>query len=490
MNSPTLEFQGLLQNRHFHFYKWDSKAAASASGNTVDNGQAARLAARKIMSASIQAVDPKTAVKSFLRRDGNILTIDGRSYALSDYDKIMVYGVGKAGAFMAQAVTEIVPEVSGGVVIVKDKHVLPGGESADNVMIREAAHPIPNQAGIDSTAVLLESVRDASEGGLNRCLFIAVKSGGGSALMEKLAGDLTLEDLKALNVALQSKPLTINEINAVRKHVSAVKGGQLGRVFSESGADTITLILSDVIGDKLEVIASGPTVPDPTTYQDAWDILEKHHLVGMLTKTAPEVITHLLKGLAGEIPETPTEEIPRIQNVIVGNNRLAAEAAAQKATELGFDAYILEDELTGEVADVSPGIVSIAQNLVAHHEFDRPVCLVLGGETTVALGDAPGLGGRNQDLAVRASINLRDIPNILIAHYGTDGTDGNNDAAGGFGDSELIDAAASVGLDARAYLEKNDTYTLLRQLGKDYHIVLGPTGTNVCDITLILAWPA
>jgi len=308
-------------------------------------------------------------------------------------------------------------------------------------------------------------------------------------LLEHLASDLTLKDLEEMTTALQSKPLSIEEVNAVRKHVSAVKGGRLGKYFSEKGATTINFILSDVIGDKLEVIASGPTVPDKSTYQDAWYILEKYDLINRLSDKAPAVLIHLKKGINGEIPETPSETIPNVQNVIVGNNRLAAEAAAEKAAELGIDPFILEDELTSEVVEASKGVYSVAKDLAENPNLEKPICLVLGGETTVELSDDPGMGGRNQDLAVRAGINLEKLPNVLIAHYGTDGTDGNNDAAGGFGDHSLIAASEALGLDPHKFLQGNDTYNLLKKLGDDYHIVLGPTGTNVCDITLIIAWP-
>lgn len=463
------------------------KSAFTGKPKRIVDSKSARNYAHQVIQASIKAVDPQVAVKKFLKRKGNIVTVSGRRYNLADYDEIKVFGAGKASAYMAKAVVELIPEVSDGLVIVKDEHGLPGGEQIKNVVVKEARHPRPNQTGLDSTNELIEKAVKSSQD--SKKLFIVVKSGGGSALLEKLAGDLTLNDLEELTDALQSKPLTIEEVNSVRKHVSSVKGGQLAKIFSENGADTLGLILSDMIGDKLEVIASGPTVPDTTTYQDALNVIEKHNLTERLEAKAPQVLRHLKRGKTGEIPETPEEDFPNVFNVVIGNNRLAAEAAAQKANQLGFTSYILEDELTDEVVDASRGVFKIASDVAKSDELNSPVCLILGGETTVELGESPGKGGRNQDLAVRAGIFLEKIPNVLIAHYGTDGTDGNNDAAGGFADSQLISMAKSSNLDPEGFLDRNDTYNLLSQLGDNYHIVLGPTGTIVCDITLILVWP-
>jgi glycerate 2-kinase len=298
---------------------------------------------------------------------------------------------------------------------------------------------------------------------------------------------ISLADLQVLTQVLLECGATINEINTIRKHVSQLKGGQLAQLASP--AKVVSLILSDVVGDPLEVIASGPTVPDPTTFDDAWSILVRY---GVVEDMPTSIINHLSAGREGTVPDTPKPGDPlfdRVQNVIIGSNRLAAYAAAEEAQRMGFDTILLTTFLEGEAREVGKVIAGLAKGAVhgeamhpAGRSLSRPVCLVLGGETTVTLhGD--GKGGRNQEMALAAALSLVGWEDVLIACLATDGTDGPTDAAGAFADGTSINRAVHLGLDAKTYLGRNDAYHFFRQL--DDLIVTGPTKTNVNDLILV-----
>jgi glycerate 2-kinase len=300
---------------------------------------------------------------------------------------------------------------------------------------------------------------------------------------------VSLVDLQALTQVLLACGATINEVNTVRKHISQLKGGQLARLASP--ATVVSLILSDVVGDPLDVIASGPTVPDPTTFADAWAVLTRYHIVDQVPKP---IADHLTAGTSGEIPDTPKPGDPvfeRVQNVIVGSNRLAARSAAEEAQRLGFDTALLTTFVEGEAREVARVVAGLAKGLAraeaAHpvgRPLSRPACLVLGGETTVTLrGD--GKGGRNQEMALAAALSLAGWEGVLVACLATDGTDGPTDAAGAFADGTTVARAARLGLDAKAHLTRNDAYHFFQKLGD--LMLTGPTKTNVNDLILILA---
>jgi glycerate 2-kinase len=452
-----------------------------------------REQAWQLMRAALDAVEPGAAVRQYLQLVNSQLTLESQhgkkwTYDLNDFDRVLVVGGGKAGAPMAAAVAEILGRrLTGGVVVVKHKHVLDDPALTGPIKIVEAGHPVPDEAGLNGAA----SIADILSNTTSRDLVLCLMSGGGSALMTSPAPGITLADLQALTQVLLGCGATINEINTIRKHISQLKGGQLARLASPS--PVISLILSDVVGDPLEVIASGPTVPDPTTFDDAWSILERYEV---LDDVPASVVKHLSTGMKANIPDTPKPGDPifqRVQNVIVGSNRLAAQAAAQEAQRLGFDTILLTTFLEGEAREVARAMAGLAKGLVrgetmhpTGRALSQPACLVLGGETTVTVR-GNGSGGRNQEMALAAALSLADWDGVLITFLATDGTDGPTDAAGAFADGGTIARATQLGLDAEAYLARNDAYHFFQELGD--LILTGPTNTNVNDLVIIVSSP-
>jgi glycerate 2-kinase len=309
-------------------------------------------------------------------------------------------------------------------------------------------------------------------------------SGGGSALLTLPAEGLELSDLQVMTECLLAAGATINELNTIRKHLSAVKGGQLARMAAP--ATVYTLILSDVVGDPLEVIASGPTVPDPTTFDDAWTIVKQYQLEDSL----PVAVSQRLQaGCAGDVLDTPkpgASIFERVHNAIIGSNRISARAAVEAAQVAGFETQLLSTYIEGEAREVGKVMAGLAKGLVSGEgPISPPACLVAGGETTVTLrGD--GQGGRNQEMALAAAIALQGWRRTLITCLGTDGTDGPTDAAGAFASGDTVERAQAKGFDAVKYLKRNDAYNFFAPLGD--LIVTGPTQTNVNDLTLVFAW--
>jgi hydroxypyruvate reductase len=328
----------------------------------------------------------------------------------------------------------------------------------------EAGHPVPDENSVRGAQAVAELARQATE----RDLVICLISGGGSALLTRPAEGLTLDDFQRLTDGLLRSGATINEINAVRKHCSGIKGGNLARLTAP--ARLVTLILSDVIGDPLDVIASGPTVPDSTTVEEAEEVLERHGIAGAVS-----------------LRETPKPGDPvfvRVQNIVVGSNRLAALAAVEKARALGFEALLLGTYVEGEAREVAQVAVALAKGMRADGDpLQPPACLVWGGETTVTIRGA-GKGGRNQELALAAALALDGWPGVLLMALATDGTDGPTDAAGAVVTGETMARARELGLNVRAALDANDTYHFFEAL--DDLICTGPTGTNVNDLLFIL----
>jgi hydroxypyruvate reductase len=339
---------------------------------------------------------------------------------------------------------------------------------------------MPDVAGVQGAERLAALLREAGADDLVICLI----SGGGSALLTLPQPGITLEDLRALTDALLRCGATINEINALRKHLQQLQGGGIAQLAAP--ATVISLILSDVVGDPLDVIASGPTSPDTTTFADAWAVLETYGLVEAVPRS---IVERLRAGLAGQVPETPKPGealFERVQNVIIGSNALAAQAAVGRARELGFAALVLSTYVEGEAREVARVAAALAKDLARHGRPLRPpACLVLGGETTVTLRGS-GRGGRNQELALAAAIALDGWPDVLIATLATDGNDGPTDAAGAIATGETSAQGRALGLEARAYLANNDSYTYFDRLGG--LIRTGPTNTNVNDLLFVLAY--
>jgi hydroxypyruvate reductase len=368
--------------------------------------------------------------------------------------------------------------IDGGHIIVKYGH----GGHLTHITLHEAGHPIPDEAGVQATGILIESVQGR---GL-RDLIICLISGGGSALSPAPVDGITLAEKQDITRLLLACGATIHEINAVRKHISRIKGGQLARLAFP--ATLITLVLSDVVGDALDVIASGPTVPDTSTFADCLDILQKYQLLD----TLPVAIRrHLDAGMAGAIPETPKPGDPaftRTQTVIIGRNLQALEAAARQASTLGYHTLILSSSIEGETREVAKVHAGIAKEILASgHPIAAPACLLSGGETTVTL-HGHGKGGRSQEFAMALALDINQLPGIAVLSAGTDGTDGPTDAAGAMADWTTCTRGEGMGLNPRQALDSHDAYPFFESLGD--LLITGPTQTNVMDVRVILVAPS
>ena len=439
-----------------------------------------------INRAALAAVAPDGAVLRHLVRDGKRLALMRGSEPdmvldLSSYRRIVVLGAGKGAAPMAQALENLLGDhIDEGLVIVKYGHGLPK-EDIQRIDIVEAAHPVPDEAGQRAATSLVERAATLAKGDLAFLLF----TGGASALTPALQPDISLADLQRLTSALLACGATIHEINTLRKHLSRLSGGELARaVFPARG---IGLIVSDVVGDNLDVIASGPTVPDSSTFADCKIIVEKYGLAQDLPRA---IARHLDMGLQGSIHETPKagdKLFSDMHNVLVATLRQALEAAGKRACELGFAHQILTDTLTGEARDAASLLVYKAREIQKTLAPDaRPVCLLAGGETTVTIRGR-GLGGRNQEMALAAGLELASDEGIYALFVGTDGTDGPTDAAGGFAMAGEAGTWPQMGVDGAAFLRENDSYHCLEKTGNLYKS--GPTRTNVMDAAIILVYP-
>ena len=430
---------------------------------------------RSVLLAALDAVAPARAVTAALRLDGTTLHVGGVPIDLDSVRRVIVLGAGKAGAPMAQAVEALLGDrVTAGMVVVKEGHSAP----TVRVQLHEAGHPVPTQAGLDAGAALLALARAAGPDDLVICLL----SGGGSALLEALPAPLTLADMQATTALLLASGASINEMNAVRKHLSLVKGGRLAQAVAP--ARLVTLLLSDVVGSPLDVIASGPTVADTSTWAQAWGVVERYVLA---THLPVPVMAHLRAGLEGSLPDTPKAgdaAFVRATTVIVGDNAHAAAAARVAAVQEGYNAAILTTFLEGEAREIARVAVALAREVQAHQRpLAAPACLILGGETTVTLGETHGRGGRNQEIALAAALALEGAEGITIIALATDGSDGPTDAAGGWANGATAARARALGLHPHAALRSHDAYPLLDAAHALLHT--GPTRTNVNDLLFV-----
>jgi len=447
--------------------------------NTVfDEDKKARATTLKILGAVLNAIDPRKAVRNHVRRVNGVLTINNLTFDLNDFHRIFVVGGGKASGAMAEAVEELLADrLTGGFV-----NVLRSTESdfkTHKIFLSGAGHPIPDEDGMNGARKIIQLVSKANEKDLVICLI----SGGGSALVPLPAADIPLRDKQELTAALLKCGATINEINAVRKHISALKGGHLAKVAYP--ATVVSLILSDVVGDPLDSIASGPTVPDMTTFNDAISTLKKHNLWQSAT---PESIKKRLEaGFKGEIPETPKpgdKEFENTYNVLIGNNRIAALAACREGERLGLKALLLSTTIEGEARDIGIAYAGIIKEILASdNPIAKPAVVVAGGETTVTV-TGRGKGGRNQELVLGASLSIEGLREVAIASIGTDGIDGPTDAAGAIADGQTTMRAYGKKLDPKTFLMDNDSYSFFSKLCD--LIFTGPTGTNVNDVTVMV----
>jgi len=433
--------------------------------------------AMAILQAATDAVEPVQAVHGLLKREGNTLSVAGRQYDLSSYSHVYVIGTGKATGRMALAVEEILGDtITNGVITVK-----PGFRTqTPHIRQIEAGHPVPTWEGVEGTRAMLQIADMARADDLVLCLI----SGGGSALLVDPAEGITLAEKQELTSLMLRAGCTINEMNAVRKHISSIKGGLLARRVAP--ATLLTLLVSDVIGNALDVIASGPTVPDGSSFTDALEVLRNRNL---LDKAPPAVRHRLETGIRGEVPETPKVGDPafhRTQNVIVASNEQACQAAVVTARRLGFAPLLLSTCVEGEAREVARVVVAIGKEMAKSGQPVRPpACLVMGGETTVTVyGD--GLGGRNQELALAAAKAMEGDRRMMLAAYATDGNDGPTDASGGMVDGGTAARAHRAGISVDAALRRNDAYHCLDGAGD--LLMTGPTGTNVNDVTILLVF--
>ena len=434
-----------------------------------------RAEAREIFHAGLTAADPLDAVKKSVRLRNDHLQVANQSYALSRIHDIFITGCGKAAARMALAIEDLLDDrVAGGVVVVKYGYDLP----LRRIKVVEAGHPIPDEAGLDGASQIVKLVRDAGENDL--VLFLI--SGGGSALFPGPADGLTLADKQRATQMLLQSGATIQEINAVRKHISKLKGGRFAKLAAP--AHLVSLILSDVVGDSLEAIASGPTVGDATTYSDCLEIIQRYKL---REKIPHSVVNLLHRGARGAVDETPKPSdavFQKVQNVVIGSNQTALEAAKLQAEILGYHTQILSSSVEGESRTVARSHTALVKEIaLTDRPVRRPACVISGGETTVTVrGD--GLGGRNQEFALAAAIQIDGLDGAVVLSAGTDGTDGVTDAAGGIVDGSTIQRGRAKGLDATAFLTRNDSYHFLK--ATDDLLITGPTFTNVMDLHVML----
>ncbi len=435
--------------------------------------------ALEVLGAALDAVDPAEAIRRAVRRDGDVLYVAGQHYDLSRYERVLVIGGGKAGAPMAAAIEAILGDrIVDGIVNVKYGYTAP----ASRITIHEAGHPVPDEEGMAGTQRMVALARGAGADDLVLCLI----SGGGSALMTLPVDGVTLEDVQVLTNDLLRSGAPIQAINAVRKHLSQVKGGQLARLAHP--ATVLALLVSDVVGSPLDAIASGPTVPDPTTFADARDVI-RHY--GLVDRVPDAIRRYLDEGVAGRAPETPKagdDALERVQTVIVADNAKAAGAAVERAKTLGMNGLLLSTYVEGEAREVARVVAALAREIRASGQPLRvPACVILGGETTVTVRGS-GKGGRNQELALAAALAIEGMEGVLIASLATDGSDGPTDSAGGLVDGATVARGAAQSLSARKALDDNDAYPYLNATGD--LLVTGPTNTNVNDLMAVFVFEA
>jgi glycerate 2-kinase len=432
---------------------------------------------------AVNEVDPSNLISRTVSRKGSLLTIEVEGATvtedLSHYSRIIVLGIGKASAKMAACMEGILgSELSRGFVITKYGH----GLDLQKIRVHEAGHPVPDQNSMDGAVKLVHIAADADE----ETFMINLISGGGSSLFCLPLDGISLEDKQRTTGVLLASGATIDEINCIRKHISKVKGGKFAKIAYP--ARLINLILSDVVGDRIDTIASGIAAPDPTTFHEALSIIKKYSIEDKIPRPVRDA---LISGAQGLIPETPKDNDPAFKNttnIIVGSNRLACKAALRCAQRLGYDARILSTEIIGEARQAGECLSLIARDMDSGISgLTKPALLIAGGETTVTI-QGKGKGGRNQEMALAFACNLYKISpgarNVFFLSAGTDGIDGPTDAAGAFVTPELMQKMTGIESDALDHLSRNDTYHFFESYGLLFKT--GPTYTNVCDIQLLM----
>ncbi|HUT55077.1 MAG TPA: glycerate kinase [bacterium] len=434
-----------------------------------------RGVAEAAFNDALLAADPEEAVHRNFRLKGDVLRVGDVDYFLSQFSRVFVIGAGKASVRMARAVEQVLGNTIGAGLVITTR-----GQSGRlrNILVREAGHPVPDQDGVRATEELLEFAGPFTE----RDLVVCALSGGGSALLSAPIEGVNISDLQRATRLFLSSGMTIAEINTVRKHLCRVKGGKLAaRIFP---ATIITLILSDVIGDRPDVISSGPTAPDPTTFHDAVAVLVRR---GLWEKMPDSVKNALSAGERGELPETPksdSEVFRKVHHQVVGSNSLSITAAERRADRLGMNTMILSSTVSGESREIAHFYAALAREVRNHaRPLKPPACLIAGGETTVTM-TGTGKGGRCQELALAMVDKIDDVPGVVFLAAGTDGVDGSTDAAGAVCDTSTRERARAEDMDPAEYLARSDSNAFFAALGD--LVTTGPTGTNVMDIHILL----
>ena len=436
----------------------------------------ARTLALEALEAALEASDPEVIVRSKVTVKDHTLKVGRNRLDLNKFEHVLVVGGGKASGKMAKALESILGNrISDGLVNVPD-----GSDSNKTRRIRlhEASHPIPDRRGVQGVKAMLKLISRADENDLIICLI----SGGGSSLMPLPREGITLHDKGQVTNALLKSGATINEINTVRKHISSFKGGWLAK--KAYPATILNLILSDVIGDPLDFIASGPTVPDSTTFGDAVKIVTRYRLWDNLPSSVRTLLDEGVRGLVAETPKEGDEAFSKVYNIVVGNNRSGTQAACAKLEERGVRSLLLTSSLEGEARHVGTALASIAEEIESSgNPLLKPCAIVAGGETTVTVTGS-GKGGRNQEIALAAALKVSGMNGVVVASLSTDGIDGPTDAAGAIVDGRTVARAEKLGLDAKASLADNDSRNFFSRL--DDLILTGLTGTNVNDVSVIV----
>jgi hydroxypyruvate reductase len=436
--------------------------------------------AKTIFSKALSAVDPSKILKERIRieRDRLSIKMEGDSEKIFDlkaFQKIILAGTGKASNSMARAIEELFGDrMAKGVITTKYGHLLP----LKQTQIIEAGHPIPDRKGYEGARKIQRLLKESGPNDL----VIFLLSGGGSALLPFPAHGIELKEKQEVTQLLLDSGADIKEINTVRKHISRMKGGWVAKWAYPS--TVIALILSDVVGDQLDVIGSGPTVPDPSTFEEAWEILKKYDL---LNEMAPSIRKHLQSGKEGKVEETPKPGeavFEKVSNILIGSNILALREAKKEAESLGFNTLILSSSIEGETREASRFHTAVAKEVISSgHPIPRPACILSGGETTVTI-KGNGLGGRNQEFALAGALEISGVEKVVLLSGGTDGTDGPTDASGALADHTTVHRAKTMDLNPKAHLENNDAYPFFQKLGD--LLITGPTHTNVMDVRIIL----
>ena len=436
--------------------------------------------AKTIFLKALSAVDPSKILKDRIRieKDRLLIKTEGESekvFDLSGVNKIFLVGTGKASNSMTQAIEEIFGDrITRGMITTKYGHQLP----LKKTEIIEAGHPLPDRKGYEGAKKIQRLLKESGP----EDLVIFLLSGGGSALLPFPADYIDLKEKQEVTQLLLDCGADIKEINTIRKHISRIKGGWLAKWAYPSMV--IGFILSDVVGDQLEVIGSGPTVPDPSTFEEAWEILRKYDL---LNEMAPSIRKYLQLGKEGKVEETPKPQevvFERVYNSLIGSNILALQAAEKEATSFGFNTLILSSSIEGETREAARFHTAIAKEVISSgNPIPRPACILSGGETTVTI-KGKGLGGRNQEFVLAGALEISGVEKVVLLSGGTDGTDGPTDATGAVADHTTVQRGKSLGLDPNFYLDNNDAYPFFQKLGD--LLITGPTYTNVMDVRILL----